>query len=129
LFFVMGYFVYSSLLAGLGALMPGSREAAQYTFLVLIPLFIPLYLNQAIGAEPNGLLATALSLFPMTSPIVMPMRMFSTNVPAWEIALSVALLGGMVYLAIAGAARVFRAQSLLSGSKPSFKQVVAAFRG
>lgn len=129
LYFALGYFVYASLLAGLGALMPGTREAAQYTFLVMIPLFIPLYLNQAIGAEPNGLLATALSLFPMTSPIVMPMRLFSANVPAWHIALSLALLAGTVYLAMAGAARVFRAQSLLSGSKPTFKQVVAAFRG
>jgi ABC-2 type transport system permease protein len=129
LYFVMGYFVYASLLAGLGALMPGSREAAQYTFLILIPLFIPLYLNQAIAAEPNGILATVLSLFPMTAPIVMPMRMFTATVPAWEVALSVVLLAGMVYLAITGAARVFRAQSLLSGSKPTFKQIVAAFRG
>jgi ABC-2 type transport system permease protein len=129
LYFVMGYFVYASLLAGLGALMPGSREAAQYTFLVILPLFIPLYLNQAIAAEPNGLLATALSLFPMTSPIVMPMRMFTADVPAWQLALSVVLLAGMVYLAIIGAARVFRAQSLLNGTKPTFKQVVAAFRG
>lgn len=129
LYFVLGYFVYASLLAGLGAIMPGSREAAQYTFLVLIPLFIPLYLNQAIGAEPNGLLATALSLFPMTSPIVMPMRLFIGNVPAWQIAVSVVLLAGMAYMAVAGAARVFRAQSLLSGTKPTFKQVLAAFRG
>lgn len=129
LYFALGYFVYASLLAGLGALMPGSREAAQYTFFVMIPLFIPLYVNQAIGAEPNGLLATALSLFPLTAPIVMPMRLFSVNVPAWQIAVSLVLLAGTVYLALAGAARVFRAQSLLSGTKPTFKQVVAAFRG
>ncbi len=54
-YFALGYFVYASLLAGLGALMPGSREAAQYTLIVIIPLIIPLYLNQAIAAEPNGL--------------------------------------------------------------------------
>jgi ABC-2 type transport system permease protein len=129
LYFVMGYFVYASMLAGLGALMPGSREAAQYTFIVIIPLIIPLYLNQAIAAEPNGLLATALSLFPMTAVIVMPMRLFSVDVPTWQVALSVVLLAGTVYLAITGAARVFRAQSLLSGTKPTFRQVVAAFRG
>lgn len=128
LFFILGYFVYASLLAGLGALMPGSREAAQYTFFVVIPLVIPLYLNTAIAAEPNGPLATALSLIPLTAPIVMPMRMFATNVPPLEIVLSIALLVGAVYLAVTGAARAFRAQSLLSGSKPSFKQVVAAFR-
>jgi ABC-2 type transport system permease protein len=128
-FFILGYFVYASLLAGLGALMPGSREAAQYTFLVLIPLFIPLYLNTAIAVEPNGALATALSLIPFTSPIVMPMRLFAANVPLLEVVISLMLLAGLVYLAITGAARVFRAHSLLSGAKPTLKQVVAAFRG
>ncbi len=128
-FFILGYFVYASLLAGLGALMPGAREAAQYTFIVLIPLFIPLYLNQAISAEPNGVIATALSLFPFTSVIVMPMRLFATEVPLWQIGVSAVLLAGLVYLAITGVSRVFRAQSLLSGSKPTFGQVVAAVRG
>ena len=128
-FFVLGYFVYASLLAGLGALMPGGRETAQYSFLVLFPLFIPLYLNQAIGAEPNGVLATALSLIPFTAPIVMPMRLFATEVPLWQVGVGLALLALLDYLAITGAARVFRAQSLLSGSKPTVKQIMAAFRG
>jgi ABC-2 type transport system permease protein len=127
-FFILGYFVYASLLAGLGALMPGSREAAQYTFLVVLPLILPIYLNTAIAAEPNGPIATVLSLFPLTAPIVMPMRLFSTAVPPLELAISVALLAGTVYLAVTGASRAFRAQSLLSGTKPTFKQVVAAFR-
>ncbi|MFC1463717.1 MAG: ABC transporter permease [Candidatus Brachytrichaceae bacterium NZ_4S206] len=128
MFFVLGYFVYASLLAGLGALMPGSREAAQYTFFVLLPLFIPLYLNTAIAAEPNGPLAVTLSLIPFTSPLVMPMRLFGTSVPPLEVAISLALLAGLVYLAIQASARAFRAQALLSGSKPTLKQVIAAFR-
>lgn len=128
LFFVLGYFVYASLLAGLGALMPGSREAAQYTFFVLLPLFIPLYLNTAIAAEPNRPLAVSLSLIPFTSPLVMPMRLFGTSVPPLEVAISLALLAGLVYLAIQASARAFRAQALLSGSKPTLKQVIAAFR-
>jgi ABC-2 type transport system permease protein len=128
LFFVMGYFVYAGLLAGLGALMPGSREAVQYTFLVILPLFIPILLNTTIAAEPNGPLTVALSLIPFTSPLVMPMRLFSTTVPPLEVVISLLLLAGLVYLAIIGAARTFRAQSLLSGSKPTLKQVIAAFR-
>jgi len=127
-FFVLGYFIYASLLAGLGALMPGGRETAQYSILVLAPLFIPIYLNQAIGAEPAGPLATVLSLIPLTAPIVMPMRLFTTDVPLWQVGVSFGLLVGFDFLAIAGAARVFRAQSLLSGSKPSFGQVLQAFR-
>ncbi len=127
-FFVLGYFVYASLLAGLGALMPGSREAAQYTFLVLLPVFIPLYLNTAIATEPNGPLAVALSLIPFTSPLVMPMRLFGTSVPPVEIVISLVLLAGLVYLAINASARAFRAQSLLSGARPTLQQVIAALR-
>ncbi|MCS6846748.1 MAG: ABC transporter permease [Anaerolineae bacterium] len=128
LFFVLGYFVYAGLLAGLGALMPGSREAAQYTFLLLLPLFVPIYLNTAIAAEPNGPLAVALSLIPFTSPLVMPMRLFGASVSPLEVAISLALLAGLVYLAINASGRAFRAQALLSGSKPTLKQVIAAFR-
>jgi ABC-2 type transport system permease protein len=129
IYFVLGYFVYASLLAALGALMPGGREAAQYSFIVLIPLFIPLYLNQAISAEPGGTLAIGLSMFPFTSMLVMPMRLFATEVPMWQVGVSLALLLGLVFVTINLAARVFRAQSLLNGSKPTFGQVIAAFRG
>lgn len=128
-FFVLGYFVYASLLAGLGAMMPGTREATQYAFFVLFPLFIPIYLNTAIGVEPNGTIATVLSLFPFTSPIVMPMRLFATReVPVWQVVAGGVLLAMTMGLAINAAARAFRAQSLLSGTKPSLRQIVAALR-
>lgn len=128
-FFVLGYFVYASLLAGLGAMMPGTRETTQYAFFVLFPLFIPIYLNTAIGVEPNGTIATVLSLFPFTSPIVMPMRLFATReVPVWQVVIGGVLLAMTVGLAINAAARAFRAQSLLSGTKPSLRQIVAALR-
>ena len=127
-FFVLGYFIYASLLAGLGALMPGAREAAQYTFFVIVPLFIPLYLNTAISLEPDGPLAVVLSLIPFTSPVAMVMRMTGTDVPAWQIGLALALLVVAVVLVIVLASRLFRAQSLLRGTKPSLREVAMALR-
>ena len=127
-YFIGGYFIYASLMAGLGALMPGGREAGQYVFFIMIPLLIPMWLNSAITSDIDGLLATGLSLFPLTSPVVMPMRLVEGGVPPWQILLGLVLLSIGVIAAVVLVARLFRAQSLLSGSTPTFKQVIAAFR-
>lgn len=127
-YFVLGYLIYACLMAGLGALMPGTKEAGQYVFFVMLPLLIPLYLNSAINNEPNGLLATALSLIPFTSPVVMPMRLVSGEVPTMQVLIGLLLLFVAVLGVIWVAARVFRAQSLLAGSKPTLRQLVAAVR-
>ncbi|MCL4507730.1 MAG: ABC transporter permease [Chloroflexi bacterium] len=127
-YFIFGYFTYAALMAGLGAMMPGTREAAQYTFFVILPLLIPMYLVTALVLEPNGPLAVILSLIPFTSPVVMVMRVTATDVPFFQV------LAGAVILALTSVAvvnlvaRLFRAQMLLSGAKPSLKEIVAALR-
>lgn len=128
-FFVLGYFTYAALLAGLGALMPTSREAAQYTFFVILPLILPMYFLNAFMLDPNGAASTALSLFPLTSPIGMIARMSATDVPLWQIALSAALTAATAAAAVWIVSRLFRAQMLLSGTRPSVRQIASALRG
>jgi ABC-2 type transport system permease protein len=128
IYFIFGYFIYASLMAGLGALMPGSREAAQYTFFVILPLVIPMYLNTALLYQPDGLLAVALSLIPFTSPVVMVMRVTATDVPLYQIVLGIVLLAITVVVVINLVSRLFRAQALLSGTKPSLKDIARALR-
>jgi ABC-2 type transport system permease protein len=129
-YFVLGYFIYACLMAGLGALMPGTKEGSQYVFFITLPLLIPMYLNSAINKDPGGPLATALSLFPLTSPVVMPMRLVGGTVPATHLLIGLVLLFltmlGVIWLT----ARLFRAQSLLAGTRPTLRQlaVVAAGR-
>lgn len=127
-YFVLGYFIYASLMAGLGALMPGSREAAQYTFFILLPLIAPLYIISAILLEPNGPLAVALSLFPLSAPVVMVMRVTATDVPFIEVLIGAVLMAITAVVVVVLAARLFRAQSLLRGSKPSLREVITALR-
>ena len=52
-FFILGYAVYASLMAGLGALAPNLREASQATIVIMIPLMIPLMLSNSVFACPN----------------------------------------------------------------------------
>jgi ABC-2 type transport system permease protein len=128
-YFVLAYFIYASLMGGLGALMPGSREAAQYTFFVIVPVLIPVYINQAIMSQPNGGIAVFLSMFPLTAPTAMVMRMTLTAVPDWQLVLTAVGMSITAVLALFASARVFRAQTLLAGSKPTIRQVFQALRG
>ncbi|MFZ0548456.1 MAG: ABC transporter permease [Candidatus Promineifilaceae bacterium] len=128
-FFLVGYLVYGSLFAGLGAVSPGQKESSQYTFFLMLPTFVPVWLNTILITAPNKTPAVLMSLFPLTSPIAMPMRLAATAVPIWQIGLSLALgiltAVGMLYIAT----RFFRSQTLLSGQGVNLRRIVQAARG
>lgn len=127
LFFLFGYFLYASLLGALGALAPNSREGGQFTFIIILPLLIPLWFNVAFIENPNGQVATFLSLFPLTS-ISMMTRITATIVPIWQIILSLVGLALTTYLIVLLAAKFFRAETLLSSDSISLKRVFSAMK-
>lgn len=128
LYFVLGYLLYASLLGALGALAPSTREGAQFTFLVLLPLFIPLMLSSALIESPDSSLTTFLSLFPLTSPVTMITRLAAGNVPIEQLLLGLALLAITTYGIIVFAARFFRADTLLSFNALNFKRLMQEIR-
>jgi ABC-2 type transport system permease protein len=128
-FFLLGYAVYASLMAGIGALVTNLREASQVTTIVIIPLVLPLLLLQIMVTDPNGTTSLILSLFPLTAPVAMMSRMAATQVPIWQILLAVVLLLGFAYLIIRSVAGLFRAQTLLSGQSFNVKTYLMALMG
>ncbi len=129
LFFLGGYGLYASLLGGVGALVPSLREAAQATTIIILPMVIPLALIGPVISDPNGSLATFLSLFPFTSPVTMMTRLAATSVPFWQIPLSLVILFATVVFVVRGIANVFRAQNLLSGQTFKIKTFVKTLLG
>ena len=129
LFFVFGYLVYASLMAGVGALVPSLREASQATIVVVLPMMIPMMLISVLITDPDGPLAVALSLIPFTSSITMMLRLAATDVPIWQILLSLALLAVTALLVIRAVAGLFRAQVLLSGQNFNIKRFFLALMG
>ena len=129
IFFLLGYAVYASLMAGLGALVPNLREASQATILVIFPLIIPVVLLSILINDPHGLLATILSLFPLTSPVAMMTRLAAGGVPFWQTLLAAALLAVTAVLVVRSVARMFRAQTILSGQPFSRKVFFNALFG
>ena len=128
LYFVLGYLLYASMLGALGALAPSTREGTQFTFIVLLPLFIPLMLNTALIESPNGAITTFLSLFPLTSPVTMITRLAAGPVPIEQLVLGLVILAITTYGIIVFSARFFRADTLLSFNALNFKRIVQEIR-
>jgi ABC-2 type transport system permease protein len=115
--FLLGYAIYGSLMAGLGALAPNLREANASTFVIILPLIFCMLVLGNLMQDPNGSMILFLSLFPLTSVIMMPTRVAIVNVPLWQVALSIALLLVFAVFVIRAVANLFHAQTLLTGRK------------
>jgi ABC-2 type transport system permease protein len=121
---LLGYAMYGTQMAGLGALAPDMKDSRSATIVVLSPLILVYVFNAAIVALPDAPVALALSLFPLTSPIAMVTRMAATTVPLWQTALAAVLQLLTAILILRLVARLFRAQHLLSGQPFSLKLYV-----
>jgi len=110
-----GYALYATLMAGLGALSPDMEATRSWTFIITLPMLIPIYAWVMLASSPNGALAVALSLIPFSAPIAMLMRMASTTVPTWQVVASLLLVGATAAFMVWLMSRLFRVQTLLSG--------------
>lgn len=129
LFFIFGYALYASLMAGIGALVPNLKEASQLTTIVVIPMVVPLMLISALIRTPDSPLSVFISLFPLTSPVGMMTRLSATNVPIWQILVALALLILTAWLLVRASASLFKAQNLLSGQSVNIVGLLKALAG
>ena len=122
-YFIGGYFLYSSFYASIGAAVDNETDSQQF----LLPIIMPLVLGVYIGFftvinNPHGTVATVFSMIPLTSPIVMMMRI-PFGVPLWQIALSLFLLFATFLLVVWFAAKIYRVGILMYGKKPTWKEL------
>ena len=125
-YFLFGYLFYGSIMTGIGAITNNMREAQQFSLLFTFMNFIPMYMMTSIVGHPDSSLATGLSLFPPMAPVTMMLRLSapSSAVPAWQIALSIALLAGAGWLAIIVSSRLFRIGLLMYGKTPTLPEIL-----
>lgn len=129
LYFILGYTIFAALMAGIGALVPNLREASQATFLVILPLIIPLMFISLLINRPESTVALVLSLFPLTSPVAMMTRLAATPVPFWQLGLAAVLQALTAIFIVRLVSGMFRAQNLLSGQPFSIRVFLRALAG
>ncbi len=122
-YFIGGYFLYSAIYAAIGAAVDSETDTQQFMFPVILPLMLGIYVGFfSVIENPHGSVSTIFSMIPLTSPIVMLMRI-PFGVPWWELAISVFLLiitnAGIVWLA----AKIYRVGILMYGKKPTYKEL------
>jgi len=125
-YFLLGYLFYAGLMTAIGAVTNNMREAQQFAVMFTFSLFIPFLVITSILGSPNGALAVALSLFPPTAATTMMLRLGlpSFEVPAWQLAASLALLALTCWWVLRGAARVFRIGLLMTGKPPNLPEIL-----
>jgi ABC-2 type transport system permease protein len=128
-YFLLGYFLYAAMFAGVAAMVNSEAEARQAQTPVVMLLVIPTVLMIGILNNPDGQMALTLSLVPFTSPIAMPVRWAASPVPPSEVAGSIALLFAAVVAIMWVAGRIYRVGILAYGKKPGLKELVRWVRG
>lgn len=124
IYFIGGYFLYSSFYAAIGAAVDFETDSQQFLLPIIMPLMLGVYIGFfTVINDPHGTVATVFSIIPLTSPIVMLMRI-PFGVPAWQLILSIVLLFGTFMLVVWAAAKIYRVGILMHGKKPTWKELV-----
>jgi ABC-2 type transport system permease protein len=124
LFFLLGYFIYSTIYALIGSMVTTAQEGGQLSMpVVLLPL-IGFYLFLPVSRSPDSSLAFWVSMFPFFSPMTMLTRIVTQTPPFWQIALSLAIGFSTVGLLTWLAARIYRVGMLMAGKKATVREVM-----
>ena len=124
LFFLLGYFIYSTIYALIGSMVTTAQEGGQLSMpVVLLPL-IGFYLFLPVSRSPDSSLAFWVSMFPFFSPMTMLTRIVTQTPPLWQIVLSLAIGFGTVGLLTWLAARIYRVGMLMAGKKATIREVM-----
>lgn len=121
-FFILGYLLYSSLMAAIASAVDSEEDMQQFMLPITIPLIASIIMLMNVVKNPEGPLALWGSMIPLTSPIIMMVRI-PFGVPWYELAISIAILAASTYGAIWIAAKIYRTGILMYGKKPTWKEI------
>ena len=123
IYFIGGFFLYSSFYASIGAAVDSETDSQQFLLPIIMPLILGVYIGFfTVMNDPHGTIATVFSIIPLTSPIVMLMRI-PFGVPWWQLVLSITLLFSTFLLVVLFASKIYRVGILMYGKKPTWKEL------
>lgn len=123
-FFLLGFMLYSSMYAALGAMVNSEQEAQQWQWFVTMPLVVPIILVTRVITAPDSGLSLWLSMVPFFAPILMYVRVVASTPPWWQIGLSIGLMLLTTYFIVIVAARIYRVGILMYGKRPTLPEIL-----
>jgi ABC-2 type transport system permease protein len=126
-YFILGYFLFAILMASIGAIAPTQRDGQQMSVIFTMFGAIPYFLMPFILENGDHLVSKILTIFPLTAPLTVMMRI-DNGIPLWEIIVSVVVLAFSIYGSLLLASRVFRVYLLMYGKTPGWREIVNSLR-
>jgi ABC-2 type transport system permease protein len=123
-YFILGFLLYASIAASLGAMVNSEQELQQLNMILVLPLVACMFVLGAVITNPSGTLATVVSLIPFCTPLIMYLRISIAMPPIWQIALSLVLMALAIYAAIWIASRIYRVGILMYGKRPNLPEIL-----
>jgi len=122
-YFLFGYALFASLMAAVGAITTSLREANQISAIVIVPAFIPVWLNFILFTEPEGTVARVLTYIPVTAPVTGFIRLAIDAMGPLETVAALLVLAASASGALWLAMRLSRAYLLMYGKRPTLKEM------
>jgi ABC-2 type transport system permease protein len=123
-FFFLGYFLYSTLYATIGAITTTEQEGQQLQFIVVIPLVLSVFMLAPVSRNPDAPAMVWMSMVPFFAPVVMYARIVVQTPPLWQIALSLLLLIATIAGLLVMCARIYRIGILIYGKRPNLPEIL-----
>lgn len=123
-YFLLGYLLYSSIAAALGAMVNSEQELQQLNMFLVMPLAACMFALGPVISNPSGPVARFISLIPFCTPLIMYLRISLAMPPVWEIALSIVLMLVTIYVILWIASRIYRVGILMYGKRPNLPEIM-----
>jgi len=123
-YYILGYFLFAVIMAGLGAIAATAKEGTQLSVIMILPAILPFYVGIIfLRDHPDHVIGTILTLFPVTAPMSVFVRMGLSEIAVWEIVTSIILLLFGIVGGLWLAAKSFRAFLLMYGKAPKLGEI------
>ncbi len=123
-FFLLGYMLYSSMAAALGAMTNSEQELQQLNMFLVLPLALCMFSLGAVVNSPDGKLATVMSLIPFCTPLLMYMRISLGHPSVLQVVTSIVLMIVTIYAVLWIASRIYRVGILMYGKRPTLPEIM-----
>ena len=127
-YFILGYLLFAALSAGVGAISSSARDGQPLTMIYAMLVFVPLWFASLLFIFPHSPIWTVLTIFPLTAPIEVMLRLGVAGITAWELAASLAVMVLSIIGALLLSVKAFRVYLLMYGKRPAWGEIIRSLR-
>jgi ABC-2 type transport system permease protein len=128
IYFILGYLLMAVLMAGVGSISPTAREGQQMSAIFTLPVIIPIYFMGLIMEHPENVAVKILTFFPITAPITVIVRSGLSEIPLWELLVSISILILSIWGLFILTTKLFRTYLLMYGKRPDLREIIRSFK-